>query len=75
MPFTAKYVPIIEEMAKTRNIEFQVIHIQTRDAAQNAPTPFITFSLFYNSEFITHEVLSEKNLKKFLQTKDCKIEI
>lgn len=31
-PFTAKYVPIIEEMAKTRNIEFKVIHIQTREA-------------------------------------------
>lgn len=68
-PFTAKYVPIIEEIAKSRNIEFQVIHIQTREAAQNAPTPFTTFSLFYNSEFVTHEVLSEKKFEKILADK------
>lgn len=65
-PFTAKYVPLLEEMAKTRNIEFQTVHIQTKEAAQNAPIPFTTFSLFYNGEFITHEILSEKKFEKIL---------
>lgn len=65
-PFTAKYVPILEEMAKTRNVEFHAVHIQTKEAAQNAPTPFTTFSLFCNGEFITHEILSEKKFEKIL---------
>ena len=69
-PFTAKYVPILEGMAKTRNIEFQTVHIQTKEAAQSASTPFTTFSLFYNGEFITHEILSEKKFEKILADKE-----
>lgn len=68
-PFTAKYVPMLEEMAKSRNVNVQSVHIQTRDDAQNAPTPFTTFSLFYNGEFITHEILSEKKFEKILESK------
>lgn len=68
-PFTAKYVPILENMAKERNVDFQAIHINTRDMAQNAPSPFTTFSLFYNGEFVTHEILSEKKFEKILAEK------
>ena len=68
-PFTAKYVPLLEEMAKERNAEFQAVHILTRDQAQSAPVPFTTFSLFYNGEFITHEILSEKKFDKILLEK------
>ncbi len=65
-PFTAKYVPILGNMAKNRNIHFQSIHITTREQAQNAPSPFTTFSLFYDGEFVTHEILSEKKFEKML---------
>ena len=68
-PFTAKYVPILEEMAKTRNAVFQSIHIQTREGAQNAPSPFTTFSLFYDGQLVTHEILSEKKFDKILADK------
>lgn len=68
-PFTAKYVPLLEKTAKERNAVFQVIHIQTKEEAQNAPTPFTTFSLFYDGQFVTHEILSEKKLDKILQSK------
>ena len=37
---------ILESMAKDRNAEFHSIHIQTREDAQNAPSPFTTFSFF-----------------------------
>ncbi len=33
-PFTAKYVPILEEMIKARNAAFQSARIQTREDAQ-----------------------------------------
>lgn len=65
-PFTTKYVPILEDMAKRRNIGFQAIHIHTKEKAQNNPIPFTTFSLFYNGEFITHEIQSEKKFEKIL---------
>ena len=68
-PFTAKYVPVIENMAKTLGIDFQVMHIRSKEEAQNAPCPFTTFSLFYNGEFITHEILSEKKFEKILMSK------
>lgn len=32
-PFTAKYVPLLEEMAKNRKAPFQSVHIQTRELA------------------------------------------
>ncbi len=68
-PFTAKYVPILEEMAKARNAVFRSVHIQTREDAQNTPSPFTTFSLFYDRQLVTHEILSEKKFDKILADK------
>lgn len=65
-PFTAKYIPLLEEVAKARNVDLQTIHITSAKQAQAAPTPFTTFSLFYNGEFITQEILSEKKFEKIL---------
>lgn len=66
-PFTAKYVPILEEAAKKRNIDFMAIKIRTTEEARNAPTPFTAFSLFYNGKFLTHEILSEKKFEKIIE--------
>lgn len=68
-PFTAKYVPILEDIAKKRNAAFHVFPIITREQAQNAPIPFTTFSLFYDGAFITHEIQSEKKFEKLLMEK------
>ena len=68
-PFTAKYVPLLESMAGERDVPFHTVHIQTREEAQNAPTPFTTFSLFHDGKFITHEILSEKKFEKLLADK------
>lgn len=65
-PFTAKYVPILEQIARRRSVPFESVPILTTEQAQNAPTPFTTFSLFYNGKFITHEILSEKKFDKIL---------
>lgn len=68
-PFTSKYVPLLENIAKMRDAAFKAVHIQTKSEAQNAPTPFTTFSLFYDGQFITHEILSEKKFEKILISK------
>ena len=68
-PFTAKYVPILENMAKARNVALRSVHIQTKEDAQKAPSPFTTFSLFYDGQLVTHEILSEKKFDKILVSK------
>lgn len=68
-PFTAKYVPILKQVADNRKAKLQLVHIETTEDARNAPSPFTTFSLFYNGRFITHEILSEKKFEKILESK------
>ena len=66
-PFTAKYVPMIEEIAKTRDINIKVVKYEKTEEAQNAPVPFTTYSLFYNGDFITNDILNEKKFIKIIE--------
>ena len=68
-PFTAKYVPMIEGLAKAKSIPFKTIRFETAEEAQKAPAPFTSYSLFYNGEFITNEILSDKKFEKLLADK------
>jgi len=68
-PFTAKYVPLIESIAAERNVPLKAIRIETAQDAQNAPTPFTTYSLFYNGEFLSNEILSDKKFEKLITEK------
>lgn len=66
-PFNAKYVPVIEQTAEEHGIQFTAIHINSREEAQNAPTPITTYALFYNGEYITNEQMNEKRFLKLIQ--------
>jgi N-acetylglutamate synthase-like GNAT family acetyltransferase len=68
-PFTAKYVPLIEGVAEAKKIPFKSIRFESADQAQNAPAPFTSYSLFYNGEFVTNEILSENKFEKILADK------
>lgn len=68
-PFTAKYVPIIEAVAKAKAIPFRSERFETTEQAQNAPAPFTSFSLFYNGDFVTNEILSNKKFEKIIAEK------
>lgn len=65
-PHTDKYVPIIEKVAKDNNINFCSIKLESVEEAQNSPTPFTTYSLFVNGEFVTNEILTEKKFLKIM---------
>ena len=56
-------------MAKARNAVFRSIRIRTREDAQECPSSFTTFSLFYDGQLVTHEILSEKKFDKILASK------
>lgn len=63
-PHTDKYAPLLSEIIREHGLELKLIKIETKEAARNAPVPFTTYALFYEGEFLTNEVLSEKSFKK-----------
>jgi len=66
-PFNAKYVPIIENIAREKLIQFKSIHLQSKEEAQNAPTPNTTYSLFFDGNYITNEQMNDKKFIKLLE--------
>ncbi len=65
-PFNAKYVPILEKTAEERGIPFRAICLNSREEAQNAPTPVTTYALFYNGEYLTNEQMNEAKFLKLV---------
>ena len=63
-PFNAKYVPVLEQVSKENDIPFHAIHIESREEAQNAPTPVTNYALFHDGEFITNEQMNDKKFLK-----------
>lgn len=59
-PFTAKYVPILEQYAAGNGITLTTIKIDSREKAQNMPFAWTNFALFYNGIYITNEIPNEK---------------
>ncbi len=66
-PFNAKYVPVIEKIAKEKSIPFRSIHLQSKGEAQNAPTPVTTYALFFDGEYLTNEQMNDKRFLKLLE--------
>ena len=65
-PFNAKYVPVVKETAKEYGVPFQALHLESREDAQNAPTPITTYALFYDGEYLTNEQMNDKRFIKLL---------
>ncbi|MDD6800619.1 MAG: YoaP domain-containing protein [Firmicutes bacterium] len=65
-PFTAKYVPLLEQTAQEHAVKLNTIHIATREQAQKASCPFTTFALYYGGKFITHEIQSVSKFEKII---------
>ena len=66
-PFNAKYVPVIEAIAKEKSIPFKAIHLQSKEEAQNVPTPITTYALFLDGNYITNEQMNDKRFLKLLE--------
>ncbi|WP_405082953.1 GNAT family N-acetyltransferase [Paenibacillus chitinolyticus] len=70
-PYTDHYVGELADCARERSIPVETRRIASTEEAQSAPTPYTSYSLFYNGHFITHEILTrnkfEKNLDGWIQ--------
>lgn len=49
-----------------RAVPFQANRLETKEEAQNAPTPVTTYALFYNGEYLTNEQMNDKRFIKLL---------
>lgn len=49
-----------------REVPFQATRLETKEEAQNAPTPVTTYALFYNGEYVTNEQMNDKRFIKLL---------
>ena len=65
-PFNAKYVPILEQVAKEQGVRFRAICLQSRAEAQNAPTPITTYALFYNGNYLSNEQMNDTRFLKLI---------
>lgn len=67
-PFTAKYVPILEQAAEKNGIPLKTIKIDSREKAQGAPMAWTNYALFYKGSYVTNEILSEKKFLAMCET-------
>ena len=65
-PFNAKYVPVLVQTAEENGIPFRAINIDSKEAAQNAPTPITTYALFHDGEYVTNEQMNDKKFMKII---------
>ncbi|MBP5323116.1 MAG: YoaP domain-containing protein [Bacteroidaceae bacterium] len=65
-PFNAKYVPILEEVAKKQSVPFKAVLLSSKSEAQNAPTPITTYAFFQDGEYLTNEQMNDKRFLKIL---------
>lgn len=68
-PFTDHWVNKMIEYAEDLNIPSQKTKITTLEQAQNAPSAFSIFTIFYNGEFLTHKIPSQKEFIKIVKAK------
>lgn len=66
-PFMQEYVGLLSEICKNKSIPCQTIHLKTFQEAQKMGSPFGTLGIYYNGEFKTHELMSEKKFNKFIE--------
>lgn len=67
--FTAKYVPIVEQVAK-KSIPFESVFIDSKEKAQNAPMAWPNYAVFYNGQYVSNEVLNEKKFLELVERYD-----
>ena len=63
-PFTAYWVPKVQETAQAHNIPLKVVHITDKETARNLPAPVTTYALFRDGKFVTQGIQSDKKFLK-----------
>ena len=51
---------------KENAVQFRSVPLQSKEEAQNAPTPITTYALFYDGAYVTNEQMNDKRFLKLL---------
>lgn len=66
-PFMEEYAGLLSEISAKNGISFNVKKLKSCEEAQETGSAFGTLGIYYNGEFITHELMSEKKFEKFIE--------
>lgn len=66
-PFTAKYVPLVQQTAKDKGIPFESVLIDSKEKAQNAPMAWTNYAVFRNGKYISNEILNENKFARLIE--------
>lgn len=66
-PHTEKSAAFLGTVAAREGVPFTAKKLAGKQEAQNAPSPFTTWSMFYKGEFVTNEIFSEQKFLRFLE--------
>ena len=59
------YTQLLHDFAAQRGVNIALRKLESTQQAQQAPTPSTTYAMFYNGEFVTNEIFSEKKMAGF----------
>ena len=65
-PFAVCILENLRKVAENHGVTFTTHQLTTKEEAQNAPTIWTTFGLFYDGKFITHEMMSANKFEKLI---------
>ncbi|MNO15740.1 Acetyltransferase (GNAT) family protein [compost metagenome] len=65
-PFAVGIIEELREVARNKGVPFTARRLTTREEVQAAPVIWTTFALFYNGQFVTHEIMSPNKFEKLL---------
>jgi GNAT superfamily N-acetyltransferase len=66
-PFMEEYVELMVKICNHKKIPCEVVQIKDYKEAQAKGSPFGTLGIYYNGEFKTHVLMTEKGFEKFIE--------
>ncbi len=67
-PFMDEYVALLKEITQKNGIPSHIHKLSSFKEAQEMGSPFGTLGIYFNGEFQTHELMSEKKFEKFIES-------
>lgn len=65
-PFMEEYIQLLSKILEKKNIPYEAIKLESSEEAKNIGSPFGTLGIYYNGDFQTHILMSEKKFDKFV---------
>jgi len=65
--FMEEYVGLLSNVVKDRKEKATIIKLNSSEDAQNQGSPFGTLGIYYNGQFLTHELMTETKFRSLVE--------